>query len=128
MSDAVETAVAVAPDDDTKFGWKVTSESASDYVIANGDQSMKVKVGDMADTLDLMEAAGDASTNAAWLNLALAIASVTEINGAPVPIPMTKDKIKARARELGNVRCSVAIWVLFHRQSAAAATVDAAKN
>lgn len=55
-----------------------------------------------AEMLDLLELAGEQSTNPGWLRMAMVVASVTDIAGTPVPAPKTKDHVRNMARQLGN--------------------------
>ncbi len=56
---------------------------------------------DPSDMLDLIEAAG-AGVTSEWLRFAQAIVSVSEIDGVPVPMPNTKNAIRALAKRVGN--------------------------
>jgi hypothetical protein len=55
-----------------------------------------------ADMMDLMEAADDVSGNAGWMAFALGVASVTSIDGVPVPVAENKADVKRNANTLGN--------------------------
>jgi hypothetical protein len=60
---------------------------------------------DPGDMLDLIEAAGSAMNGASasvWLSYAQMVCSVTAIDGVPVPMPVSKDEVKALARRIGN--------------------------
>ena len=55
------------------------------------------------DKLRLFEAAGaELSRNDRWLGMAALAASVTEIDGVPVPLPASKGAIEAIVRKLGD--------------------------
>lgn len=55
------------------------------------------------DKLRLFEAAGaELSRNDRWLGMAALAASVTEIDGVPVPLPASKAAIEAIVRKLGD--------------------------
>lgn len=79
----------------------------------DGTRKFTLRVLDPADTLDLLEAAGDASSNAGWVRYAMAVCSVAEIDGVPVPMPANKDAIRAQGRRLGNVGFAAIAKVLF---------------
>lgn len=109
-------------------GWIVTEESAEKIVLKHADgRSLGIRVMDMADMLDLMEAAGSESTNQGWMNLAVPAVSVMDIDGTPVPFPKDRARIKDRARKLGNERMAAIIWALFHR-APPQADLQTAKN
>lgn len=55
-----------------------------------------------ADMLQLLEAAGDASSNAGYVRYASVIYSVSAIDGIPVPKPSMKKHILDNAARLGN--------------------------
>lgn len=55
------------------------------------------------DKLRLLKAAGPIlSDNQAWLGVAMLAASVTEIDGTPVPMPMTEHQIEGLVGRLGD--------------------------
>jgi protein gp37 len=55
------------------------------------------------DKLRLLKAAGPAlSENQAWLGVAMLAASVTEIDGVPVPMPVTEQQIEVLVGRLGD--------------------------
>ena len=55
-----------------------------------------------ADTLDLIEAAGQASSSVAWMRYASMICSVSSIDGIPVMMPATKQALRELGRRIGN--------------------------
>ena len=57
---------------------------------------------DPSDMLDLLEAAGSASSNAGWVRYASVISSVSSIDEIPIPIALNKAAIKNTAKMLGN--------------------------
>ena len=58
---------------------------------------------DALDRLRLFKALGaELSLNAPYLGMALLAASVTEIDGLPVPPPITEDQLEALVRRLGD--------------------------
>jgi hypothetical protein len=82
-----------------------------------------------ADMMDLMEAAGGASGNAGWMTLALVVASVTSIDGTPVPVASSKADVKRNANALGNDGIVAVQRVLFDAPEKDAAEVaETAKN
>ncbi len=103
-------------------------------VIADADgRALRVRVLDPADTLDLMEAAGDAAGNASWMRYAMLACSVSEINGVPVAVPTTKGMVRDVARKLGNAGIVALAAALFPSEDAEAAAaadeqVAVAKN
>ena len=52
--------------------------------------------------LDLMEAAENAASSRAWMQYALMICSVSEIDGVPVIMPTTKAGVRSLADRVGN--------------------------
>ena len=111
-------------------GWSVVEESADNLTIKHsGGRSLKVRVMDMGDTMDLIEATAGVPTGALdrWMQLAIPVVSVIEIDGVPVPKPTTKERIRARAKELGNERFAAVQWALFMRKPSKS-SVDVAKN
>lgn len=63
--------------------------------------------------LRLFEAAGpDLSRNDRWLGLAVLAASVTSIDGVPVPFPGTKYAIEAAVQRLGDAGIAAAAAAL----------------
>ena len=109
-------------------GWAVAAETPDRIHLKHDDgRTLGIRVMDMADMLDLMEAAGPVSSNQAWMNLAIPAVSVDEINGDPVPVPKTKDAIRLTTRKLGNERMAAIIWALFQRKPPAA-DMEVAKN
>ena len=57
---------------------------------------------DPGDLLELLEASGANSGNAAWVRLAMVICSVTAIDGVPVPAATKKQDVVATAKRIGN--------------------------
>ena len=68
---------------------------------SNG-RAISFKEMDAVDMLDLLEAAGAQSTNQGWMRMAMVVASVTDIDGVPVPRARTKEQVRAIAGQLGN--------------------------
>ena len=90
-----------------------------------------LRVLDPADMLDLLEAAGAASSNVGWVRYASVIASVSVINDVPVPFATKKSDILAIARKLGNEGFAAVGKYLFgddETPGADQATVGMAKN
>ena len=88
-----------------------------------------LRVMDPADMLDLIEAAGEAASNSTWVRYAMAVASVAEFDGVPVPMPESKAQIRAFARKMGNEGYEAvvqAVWGLGAPAEEAAATGGAA--
>ena len=54
------------------------------------------------DMLDLIEAAGSASSSSAWMRYALMICSVNAIDGKPVMMPLAKEAVRELGRRIGN--------------------------
>lgn len=83
-----------------------------------------------AEMLQLLEAAGDASSNAGYVRYASVIYSVSGIDGVPMPRPTQKQHILTAATKLGNEGFAVVANHLFGDDAEAAqqADVDAAKN
>lgn len=54
------------------------------------------------DTLDLIEAGGNASENSLWMRYAMTVATVAAIDGMPIPLPITKAQVRALACRIGN--------------------------
>lgn len=52
--------------------------------------------------LDLLEAAGKNSINQGWVQYAMTVCSVAEIDGVPEPMPTSIKEIKALGDKLGN--------------------------
>lgn len=52
--------------------------------------------------IDLFEAAGDQSNNSPWVGMAILAASVTDIDGIPMPAPRSKNNIRAALKTLGT--------------------------
>lgn len=83
------------------------------------DRKIKLKTLGPADMLNLLEAAGTNSGNAAWVRMAMIVASVREIDGVPVPVANTKDKVLRGATVLGNEGLVAATRALFGVDEAA---------
>jgi hypothetical protein len=118
-------------DDGLRLGWSVASETGDTVKVVKNERSMLIKRLDMADTMDVIEAAGFASSNEAWMRMAIAICSVREIDGLVVPIPTTKEAIKNAVRKMGDELAAVTVWVLWQRPASApndAEAVATAKN
>lgn len=101
-----------------------------EVVDADG-RKIKLRVMDPADMLDLSEAAGELSTNAGWMQRAMVAASLVEIDGVPVPMPSTKEEVRALSRKIGNVGFVAAARVLFGEtggRRGKARAADAVKN
>lgn len=76
--------------------------TAPDSVVDAKGRTITLRILDPADMLDLFEAAGSASSNAGWVRYASVVASVSGIDGVPIPIPAKKEAIRTLARRLGN--------------------------
>lgn len=82
------------------------------------------------DMLDLIEAAGSAMAGdaaSAWLSYAVMVATVSEVDGVPVPFPSTKAEVKALANKLGNTGV-VAVQEVLKGDENAVPAKEAAKN
>jgi hypothetical protein len=62
----------------------------------------KLRELDPADALDVLEAAGELSSNLGWVQYATSLCSVAEIEGIPVPMPRNKNAIRDLGRRVGN--------------------------
>lgn len=81
------------------------------------------------DKLRLFKAAGPVlAHNQPWLGLALLAASVTEIDGVPVPAPANEAQIEALVARLGDEGLAAIAEALDAAQPSAAEIVDAAGN
>jgi hypothetical protein len=106
----------------------------SEPIIVTDARGRKIQLRalDPADTLDLLEAAENASSNRGWITYAMVMASVEEIDGVPVPRASTKAQIKDIGRQLGNDGFSACAKVLFPEDKIAAPSAeqerDAVKN
>ncbi|GBQ09731.1 hypothetical protein [Swaminathania salitolerans] len=86
---------------------------------------------DPGDLLDLIEAAGSVMAGeaaSAWLDYAQMICSVSAIDGVPVPMPGTKDEIRALARRIGNDGLAALHPVFAEARAAEETMLDTAKN
>lgn len=82
---------------------ETTSPQVEERTVTDSNgRIITLRVLDPADMLDLLEAAGPASANVGWIRYASVVASVSAIDGVPVPIASTKAHILAAARKLGN--------------------------
>lgn len=66
-----------------------------------------------AEMLDLIEAAGSASSSDAWMRYAVMICSVDAIDGKPVMMPTTKNAIRELGRKIGNSGAEALAAVLY---------------
>ena len=80
---------------------------------------------DPGDLLDLLEAAGSNSGNAAWLRLAMVVCSVTAIDGVPVPLATTKQDVRQSAKMIGNDGLVALNKAMLGDDAAAPVTSDA---
>jgi hypothetical protein len=80
-------------------------------------RKLTLKPLDPGDMLDLLEAAGDQSTNAGYVNYAVIVASVVQIDDKPLPRAMKKDRLKANGKLLGNVGLVAVTKELFGDES-----------
>jgi hypothetical protein len=87
---------------------------------------------DPGDVLELLEAAGDASSNAGWVRYAMVVASITAINDVPIPQHTSKQDIVMLAKKIGNVGITAITSAMFGPAKAPAmaalAEVETAKN
>jgi hypothetical protein len=134
MSDAATTEPDEEANTDTSqtewMGWSVAEESVDEMTLKHaGGRTIKVHIMDMGDTMDLVEATEGVPSGALdrWMHLAIPVVSVVELDGSPIPKSTTRDRIRARARQLGNERFAAVQWALFMRKPNKSA-VDTAKN
>ncbi|WP_419729526.1 hypothetical protein [Lichenicola sp.] len=84
------------------------------------------------DMLDLIEAAGTASSSSAWMRYALMICSVTAIDGKPVMMPVVKEAVRDLGRRIGNTGMDALSKVHYPDEDTdaklAASELDTAKN
>jgi hypothetical protein len=72
-------------------------------VVTDGrGRTIRLREMNPGDMMDLLEAAGPASTNQGYLQYATAVITVAEIDGVPVPKPRNQDQLRAAAVRLGN--------------------------
>ena len=90
-------------------------------------RKLSVRIMDPGDMLDLMEAAGDASSNRGFMAMAMHVCSVEAIDDTPVPRPRDKDDIKRMARTLGNEGL-LSLYSLGSPEAPGQDVVDQAKN
>jgi hypothetical protein len=96
-------------------------ETAERSVTDARGRKIVLRVLDPADMLDMLEAAGTASSNVGWVRYASVISSVASIDDVPVPISSTKLQIRAVARRLGNDGFAAVGTFLFGDDTAAPA-------
>lgn len=65
-------------------------------------RKIKIKTPGPADTLNLLEAAGENAGNPQWVRMAMMIFAVRQIDELPFPATTDKRQILARADRLGN--------------------------
>lgn len=65
------------------------------------DRRLTARVLDMGGQWDLLEIVGNNLENAGWLNLAMLAACVLDIDGKPLPGPLSKVKIRDTLNKLG---------------------------
>lgn len=82
-------------------------------VVDGKGRKISLKVMGPADMLNLLEAAGANSSNAAWMRMAMTIASVRAIDGIPVPAAYKKKDVLDAANKLGNEGLAAAAKALF---------------
>jgi len=81
----------------------ITSANRTSEVLDKLGRRLIVRRINALDRLRLLKAAGpELSQNDAWLNLAALALSVSEIDGAPKPIPTNERQIEAIVAELGD--------------------------
>ena len=81
------------------------------------------------DMLNLMEGAGEAASNRAWMQYAITVASVGAIDDVPAPPPGAKKAVMlAFAKTLGNVGMVAVSRHLYPQAATEDAGVDIAKN
>ena len=72
------------------------------------------------DKLRLLKAAGPLlSDNQAWLGVAMLAASVVEIDGIPVPMPVTEKQIEAVVARLGDIGLDAVATALSNQDDTA---------
>lgn len=76
------------------------------------------------DTLDVLEAAGDQSSNAVWVQMALMMCAVESIGDVDIPMPASKAHIRALAAEIGDVGFSAIQEAMFPRHPPAETKIN----
>lgn len=100
------------------------TDTTEKSVVDSLGRKISLRILDPADMLDLLEAAGSASSNAGWIRYASVISSVSSIADIPVPIASRKSDILATARRLGNEGFAAVGAYLFGDGTAAPANAD----
>ena len=100
----------------------------ADIVKDTNGREIEIRVLDPDEMLDLLEAAGDASTNQGYMRYAMVAASVSKIDGVPVLMPDTKTELKAVAKKLGNAGMVAVSDFLFKKPEAEISDKETAKN
>ncbi len=80
------------------------------------------------DTLDIIEAAGDASANSTWIQYAMMICAVESINGDSVPMPQNKQQVRKLAKRVGNAGIVAIQKVMFPARQDPEDAEEVAKN
>lgn len=101
---------------------------ADQVVVDAKGRKISYKELDPADILDLLEAAGQQSTNQGWMRMAMIVASVSAIDDTPVPAARTKEQVRAIARQLGNDGLVALNGAMFGEDAAPDEAVETAKN
>jgi hypothetical protein len=83
---------------------RLAALAAHAWQVPDGNgRSLTLRRLDALDRLRLFKALGaELSLNAPYLGMALLAASVTEIDGLPVPPPVTEEQLEALVRRLGD--------------------------
>lgn len=89
------------------------SETDDMQVTDSRGRVLKLRVIDPGQMLDLMEAAGTASDNRAWMQYALMVASVASIDGVPMPAAANKRDVRANAVMIGHDGIAAATQKLY---------------
>lgn len=71
-------------------------------VKTNDGRSFEVKEVTPSGLMSIMEACGRFVPSEGWMRYAILICSVTEIDGVPVPKPITKQQIENLGDKIGN--------------------------
>ena len=102
----------------------------SENIVVTDAKGRKITIQplDPGDMLDLMEAAGDASSNVGYVRYAMVVCSVIMIDAVPVPRATKKAEIKALGRKLGNDGFSAVANATFGDDAASSNEAEAAKN
>jgi hypothetical protein len=81
---------------------RAPSPAISQTVIDALGRTLTIREIGPMEQIDLFEAAGDQSNNSPWVGMAILAASVTDIDGIPMPTPRSKNTIRAALKTLGS--------------------------